>query len=139
MELFDGLNSINMTKQNIIRDDEGQIIREEEKSFNSFMTQRLLSYHQDTIFLAAFINSLGTKYHKLSNGMVYEFLLHTVPKGKRYAKFPKTPKSEILSVLQNHYGYSVDKAKDILRILSEDDIKSILGAFGGRVPGNKKT
>jgi len=54
---FDYLNSINVTKQNMMRGSENDELAE--KGYNPFMVNRGLSYFQDTIALANEMN----QYH----------------------------------------------------------------------------
>ena len=79
IKLFNYLNSINDTKKNVIVDDAT------EKSYNSFMVNRSLSYFNDTVVLANEMN----RYHHLDNKLQFDFLINMVRKRKRFSKWIK--------------------------------------------------
>jgi hypothetical protein len=76
-------------------------------------------------------------YHFLPNNMQYHFLLNIVRKKKRFAKWMKAEKLKDLDYVKEYYGYSNEKAKTALSILTKDDIEHIKKSLnkGGR---NKK-
>ena len=115
MNFFDYLNSINYSKKDIMVDD----IAEEE--YNPFMVNRGLSYFQDTVLYANEMN----KYHHLDNHLQYKFLINIVRKRKRFSKWVKSTNSDALSVVKEYYGYSDEKAKQVLSLLSDNEIKEM--------------
>ena len=56
--------------------------------------------------------------------MQYDFLCAVVRKSKRYNKWIKS-EEENLDAVQEYFGYSFNKAKEALRILSDDDVVKI--------------
>lgn len=132
MELFDGINSISFTKSNLIRDENGDIIKSEEKSYNPFMTSRLLSYHTDCILYLAHLNQYSTKRHNMRPAAHYEFLLHTIPKSKRYARYPKYKNQEILEIIMEAKCCNIYRAKEILQFMSEEQKTDLLNSKGGK-------
>lgn len=115
MNPFDYLNSINDTKQDIMVDDLA------EKGYNAFMVNRGLSYFPDTVLLANEMN----RNHHLPNRLQYSFLINTVRKRKRFSKWLKPQEAEDLMIVKEYYGYSNEKAKSALSLLSTDQINRL--------------
>lgn len=113
---FDFLNSINSTKENLIRNGEA-----EESEYKPFLTNRALSYHVDSIFEA---NDMNERAH-LPNICQYEYLLNSLPKKKRFAKWIKPSKDVDAEAVMEYFGYSLSKAAAALKILSKEDIAMI--------------
>ena len=124
-ELKDYLNSINFTKQDLMAD--GDVFWE--KKYSAFIVNRCLSYHNDTLPIANEMNG----YHFLPNKVQYQFLLNIVRKKKRFARWAKVEKLSNLEYVKEYYGYSNEKAKSALDILSNEqiiEIKRILSKGG---------
>ena len=111
---FDFANSINFTKENLIVDDAT------EKEYNPFIVNRAMGFAADTVIPA---NEMNARPH-IDNKMQYDFLCAVVRKSKRYSKWIKS-EEENLEAVQEYFGYSFNKAKEVLRILTNDDIESI--------------
>ena len=124
MNHFDYLNSINDTKKDIMIDDLG------EKDYNAFMVNRGLSYYNDTVIYANEMN----KHAHADSRMQYDFLRTIIRKRKRFSKWNKADKSADIEIIKEYYGYSNEKAKVALQILSNDQIKTIKDSLskGGR-------
>jgi hypothetical protein len=112
---FEFLNSINYTKQDVMVDDMT------EKSYNSFMINRSLSHFQDTIQFANLMN----RYHHLDNKLQYHFLINIIRKRKRFSKWYKPETESDIEVVKKYYGYSNEKARQVLSLLSPDQINII--------------
>lgn len=117
---FDYTNSITQTKKNLIRDTENPELAE--KQYNAFLTNRGLSYFPDTIMYANDMNM----YPHLDNLLQYEGLLNSVRKAKRFSKWAKANKDDIVMQLSEYYGCSVQKAKEISKVLTTEQIDLIL-------------
>ena len=111
---FDFANSINFTKENLIVDEAT------EKEYNPFIVNRAMGFAADTVIPA---NEMNARPH-IDNKMQYDFLCAVVRKSKRYSKWIKS-EEENLDAVQEYFGYSFNKAKEALRILTDDDIESI--------------
>ena len=133
MNLGEALNSINFTKKNLIRNDDGSINEDEAKTFPSFIVLRSLSYHADCIPYVAFLNQFMTKEHNMTNAMQYEFLLHTIPKGKRFSKWAKPATEKSLELIMEYNNVSYDVAKGQLRLLNKEQIAELHAARGGKI------
>ena len=125
-ELKDYLNSINFTKQDVMKTDDITW----EKKYPAFIVNKCLSYHYDTLIAANEMNG----YHFLPNNMQYQFLLNIVRKKKRFAKWMKAEKLKDIEYVKEYYGYSNEKAKTALSILTKNDIEHIKKSLnkGGR-------
>ena len=115
MSPFDYLKAINETKKDIMVDD----IAEDE--YNPFMVNRGLSYFQDTVLYANEMN----KYHNLDHRLQFDFLINIVRKRKRFSKWNKNTDPDALSVVKEYYGYSNEKARQVLSLLSNEQIQEL--------------
>jgi hypothetical protein len=109
---FDYLNSINNSKKYIL---------ENEKDYPAFMINRGLSYFPDTVLQA---NEMNISHH-LDNGPQYNFLINIVRKRKRFSKWNKASESDDIKSIKKYYGYSNEKARDVLSLLTKNELKLI--------------
>jgi hypothetical protein len=116
---FDYVNSINISKENMMRGTENDELAE--KGYEPFLANRSLSYFEDTIGMA---NEMNFRSY-LDKKLQYEFLLNTIRKRKRFSKWIKADKNDQIEVIQEYYGYSRRKAEESLTILSNDQINEI--------------
>ena len=125
MNPFEFLNSINSTKKNLM-----DVDIDTEKSYNSFLVNRSLSYFPDTIFMSNEMNRL----HHLDNKMQYDFLINIVRKKKRFSKWDKPDERANMECIKEYFGYSEPKAKQVIGLLTESQIKTITNKVsrGGR-------
>src|SRR5210317_719514 len=112
MNPFEYLNAINYTKQNIMVDDLA------EKGYNSFMVNRGLSYFNDTVLMANEMN----RYHQIDNRLKFDFFINIIRKKKRFSKWNKPESLSDVDVIKKYYGYSNQKARQIISLLSSDQI-----------------
>ena len=112
---FEYLNSINHSKKDLMVDDLT------EKSYNSFMINRSLSYFPDTVQFANLMN----RYHHTDSKLQYHFLINIIRKRKRFSKWFKAETESDIEVVKKYYGYSNEKARQALPLLSPDQIKII--------------
>ena len=115
MNPFEFLNAINTTKKDVITDDIT------EKAYNSFMVNRSLSYFNDTVVLANEMN----RYHHLDNKLQFDFLINMVRKRKRFSKWIKPQIESDAEVVKEYYGYSNDKARQVLPLLSSSQLSEL--------------
>jgi hypothetical protein len=115
MNPFEYLNSINYTKDDIMVDDIA------EKAYNPFMTNRSLSYFQDTVFFANEMN----RYHHLDKKLQFSFLINIIRKRKRFSKWIKPELDSDVDVVKEYYGYSNEKARQALTLLSPSQIEEL--------------
>jgi len=115
MNPFDYVNSINYTKQDVMEDDRA------ERGYNSFLVNRSLSYFPDSVAAANVVN----RYHHLDNKLQYHFLINIIRKRKRFSKWMKPKTESDIEVIKEYYAYSNEKARQILSLLSPEQITII--------------
>lgn len=115
MNHFDYLKAINDTKEDIM------IGEEAEKSYNSFMVNRGLSYFYDTAVLANVMN----QYHHVGKKLQFHFFINTIRKRKRFSKWNKPETHSDIEVIKEYYGYNNTRAREVLSLLSPEKIKII--------------
>ena len=125
MELKEWLNSINITKNNLI-DEEPDL----EKQYPSYIVNRCMSGHIDAILLANEMN----KRPNLPKKLQYDFLLNSVKPRKRFSPWARKDSIDYLELVKEYYGYNDDKALQALRILNKDQLDTIKKALskGGK-------
>ena len=128
MSPFDYLNSINYTKKHIMKDDI------DEKEYVSFMINKGLSYFSDTVSYANIMN----QYHHLDKRLQYDFLINIIRQRKRFSKWIKPETSEDIEVIMEYYGYSNEKARQALPLLSSQQLQQLRQKVdkGGRRTNN---
>ena len=125
-ELKDYLNSLNVTKENLMDSDDPMW----EKKYAPFIINKCLAPFNDTIM---FVNEMNMRHH-LDTKLQYDFLLNTIRSKKRYAPWVKADKLKDLEYVKEYYGYSNEKAKAALKILDNEQITTIKNSLnkGGR-------
>ena len=119
-ELKTWLNSINQTKKNLIDEDPSL-----EKEYSPYVINRCLSGHLDCIM---FVNEMN-RYHFLPKKIQYDFLLNSLRTKKRFAPWLRKDTIKDLDNVKRYYGYSDEKAKQALRILSKKQLNFIQSKF----------
>jgi len=114
MKLSEYLNAINYTKENLLDTEDESV----EKKYTPFVINRCLSYFIDTVL---YVNEMNQRGH-LDKKMQFDYLLNSIRKNKRYSKWLKRESEENLDLVKQFYGYSDSKAREILDIITEDDI-----------------
>lgn len=116
MNPFDFINAINFTKEDLFKEPNAS------KTYQPYLVNRSLSYFHDTIAQANVMNM----HSSIPAEWQFQFLLNSVTKKKRFSKWAKKDKAtESLLLVQEYYGYSSDKAKEALSILSDEQLKLI--------------
>ena len=119
-ELKDWLNSINQTKKNIMDEDPFSI-----KDYAPYIINRCLSGHIDCLMYANEMN----KFSSLDKKLQYDFLINIIRNKKRYSPWIKQEKIKDLEVVKSYYGYSNEKAKQALKILTKEQLDFIRSKF----------
>ena len=105
--------SILQTKKNVL---------DEEKDYKAFLVNRALSYHMDCIMYANQMNLNSNLDGKLQ----YQYLLNTIrPMKRKFQPWQKTSAVKDLECVKEYFGYSDEKAKEALRILTDEQITLI--------------
>lgn len=122
---FDYLNTITYSKTDIMTEDN-------ESQYPAFIINRGLGFGADTVIAA---NEMNSRTH-IDYRMQYDFLRSVIRKSKRYNKWIKAEESNIEAV-KEYFGYSYNKAKEALTLLSDKEIAEIKGwlatAKGGKL------
>ena len=116
-DLKEYLNAINFTKKNVMNSDDPMW----EKKYPAFIVNKMLSGFSDTVML---VNEMN-RNHFLDKDMQFQFLLNSIRSKKRFTPFLRANKLKEIECVKEYYGYSNDKAKTALDILTKDDIKLI--------------
>jgi len=116
-ELKDYLNAINHTKERLLDSDD----EDWEKKYPPFIVNKCVYPFQDTIMLVNEINQLPHLDKKLQ----FDFLLNSVRSRRRFSPWLKANKLDNLEDVKEYYGYSNEKAKQALDILTDEQIATI--------------
>ena len=124
MNPFEYVNAINYTKKNIMVDDIA------EKAYAPYMINRQLSYFPDTVLAANEMN----RCHHADNRLQCDFFINIIRKRKRFSKWFKPEQISDLDAVKIYYGYSNEKARQIITLLSTEQINELKNkvAKGGR-------
>ena len=92
-----------------------------EKKYTPFIVNKAVYPFPDTVLLVNEMNQC----HYLDNRLQFDFLLNSIRPRKRYAPWLKASKIDNLELVKEYFGYSDQKARDALKILSDDDLEYI--------------
>ncbi len=125
-ELKDYLKSINRTKEKLMDNDDELW----EKKYPPFIINKCLAPFPDTVHL---VNEMNVNHH-LDSKLQYDFLLNSLRPRERYTPWLKAKKIKNLDYVKEYYGYSNEKAKVALDILSDEQIETIKNSLskGGK-------
>lgn len=119
MSPFDFVNAINSNKKNLMEGTENDELAE--GSYVPFIVNKSLSYFPDTILYANEMN----QYNSLDNKLQFSYLLNSIRPAKRFAKWVKREDLENVELIKQFYGYSTEKATQVLSILTSDNLHYI--------------
>lgn len=94
----------------------------EYKDYTPYVVNRALSFHHDCV---PYVNEMNV-YCNIDKDMQYQYLINTIRPMKR--KFQPWQKSEVdknIECVKEYFGFSNEKAKDALRILTDEQIGEI--------------
>jgi hypothetical protein len=115
MNPFEYVNAISDNKKDLMVDEVT------EKAYNAFTINRSLSYFNDTVLAANEMNRL----HHLDKKLQFHFLINIVRKRKRFSKWDKPELVNDVEVVKEYYGYSNEKARQVLPLLTSDQILNL--------------
>lgn len=94
----------------------------EEREYNPFIVNKALSVHIDCLY---YVNEMNHN-HILDKKLHYDFYYHGLKSFKRpYQKWFKVDKIKSLELVKEYYGYSDHKAKQVISLLTEEQLKYI--------------
>jgi len=120
MDLKDWLNSINYTKKNLIDEDPSV-----EKEYPPYIINRCMSGHLDAIMFANEMNM----YSFLPKKMQYDFFINILRTKKRFSPWLRKDTIKDIDYVKRYYGYSNEKAKQTLTILTKEQLAFIKSKF----------
>ena len=126
-ELKDYLNAINFTKVNLLDTDDETWT----KKYPPYVINKCLSMFYDCIAQANEMNG----YHCLDKKVQFHFYINSIRKRKRFGgKWLSQTKLKDIEYVKEYYGYSNEKAKQALNILTKEQIEVIKESLkkGGR-------
>jgi len=118
---FSFVNEINTGKRNIMLDQNGDHSDLLERVYNPYITNRSLSYFNDSVLHANEMN----KNHHLDSRLQFSYLINTIRKRKRFSKWMKTTELDDLDAVKTYYGYSNEKARQVLTLLNNDQLTEL--------------
>jgi hypothetical protein len=108
--------SILQTGKSVIHDDIDL------KDYKAFMVNRSLSYHLDCV---PYVNELN-RWPDMDADMQYQYLLNTIrPMKRKFQPWQRPTKDEDIDCVKTYFGYSNEKARQALRILTDEQIAEI--------------
>ena len=133
---FSFVNEINTGKRNIMLDQNGDHSDLLERVYNPYITNRSLSYFNDSVLHANEMN----KNHHLDSRLQFSYLINTIRKRKRFSKWMKTTELDDLDAVKTYYGYSNEKARQVLTLLNNDQLTELKQrVYKGGYTNNKST
>jgi hypothetical protein len=96
-----------------------------EKEYPPYIVNRCFSGHLDAIMFANEMNI----HNNIPKKMQYDFYLNSLRKKKRFSPWLRQDKIKDLDYVKRHYGYSNEKAKQALRILTKEQLTFIKSKF----------
>ena len=126
-ELKDYLNAINFDKKPLLDTDDETWA----KKYPPYVINKCLSMFYDCIAQANEMNG----YHFLDKKVQFHFYINSIRKRKRFGgKWLSQTKLKDIEYVKEYYGYSNEKAKQALNILSKEQIEVIKESLkkGGR-------
>ena len=116
MNVFDYVNAINYTKEDLFQDSSA------DKDYVAFIVNRSLSNFPDTVLYANEMN----KYPDIPVEWQFQFLRNSVSKRKRFSKWHKKPVvTEDVTAVSRYYKYSLEKALEVISMLSDEQLTCI--------------
>ena len=133
MNLFDILKSISLDKK------DRTIEHDFSKEYNPFMINRYLSMDAECLY---FIEILDTYNQYIPKECQFLFMKTSLSKKNRYFKYTKKGESEMkkedIDDVKKYYQCNDDRAIEMLRIMTPDQIKTIHDMFLSKKKMSKK-
>jgi hypothetical protein len=123
------VESVSNTKKNLMKGTANDELAE--KGYDPYKTNKSMSYFSDGILFA---NEMNMRPH-LDNKPQYEYLLNSLRKRKRFARWVKKEPNASVEMIMEYYGYGRSKAEEALRVLTDEQLAMIEVALdkGGKV------
>ena len=92
-----------------------------ESKYEAFMVNRTFSMGIETVLFANLMNY----YRNSDKRLQYDFYFYGLPNKKVWNKFTKKDKLNNIEAIAEYYDYSMQKAKEVLNILTDEQIEEI--------------
>ena len=119
MSIWDFVKDINGDKKDLITNSSNPELTE--KDYIPWIINKTFSYFSDTIWYANEMN----KHADLSNRMQYDYFLHSINKGNRFAEQFKKTTSDDVQLIAKYFNYNIKRAEETLRILTVEQLQEI--------------
>ena len=116
---FDFIKSASQSKKDLFKDSDYP--DQTEKQYTPYIVNRGFSYFEDSILHA---NEMNMRAH-LFNDAQYRYYLGTLRPRNRFSKWHKAEKNKDLDAIQEVYSVNRTVAKQYMKTLSKEDLKSI--------------
>ncbi len=142
LSFFDFLTSINdgLKGKDYLRDcpadtSGGLVPDSADKDYVAFMVNRGLSFFPDTVLYANAMNERAS----LPAKMQFDFYRNGLRPRKRFSKWAKkADDTEDMKLIMVKYGYSADKARDALKLYTEEALLDLRASSEKGGSGKKK-
>lgn len=125
---FDFVKSATETKEYMFNEDTSS-------EYQSYIINRALSNIPDCLFFANEMNRWGSN---IPEKQQYDFYFYSLDKKKRYGGWNKVEKNEDLELVMDSYGYSRQKAEQVISLLTEDQLTQMRNQNGGRIKNYRR-
>ena len=119
MSPFDFVKSVTLQKNYMMNEPNA------EKAYIPFLINKTLSFNVETIMHA---NEMNLNYG-LDKKLQYDYYFYTFPKKKYYNSWFKKKENADLNLIRQYYGYNIQKAKEALTILTDEQLEIIRKKF----------
>ena len=130
--LFDLIGDVSYEKRDLTRNSE-----EPEaalKAYSPYMANRAFSFHASSIGDANIMNSVAHLYPQLQ----HDFYLYGLRAEKRFSKWFKPEENETLDILAAHYNCNLVRAQEIMKVLTTEQLTTIVSRQGNKGGGSKR-
>lgn len=108
--------SILQTKKSVIHDDIDL------NDYKPFLVNRSLSYHSDCVL---YVNEINL-WPNTEKDLQYQYLLNIIkPKKRKFSPWQHSEVDKNIQCIKDYFGYSNQKAKEALKILTDEQIAEI--------------
>lgn len=115
MTPFDIVKSISQTKEDLSKEEKFK------ENYNQYIINRALSRFTDCIMVVNDINM----YPYISDDMHYCYLINSIRPRHRYKPWLKQDENKDIDMIMNYYKCNVKRAKEMLSLLDEKQLKDL--------------
>jgi len=116
---FDYVTAITYGKNDMMTGTENDELAE--AGYNSYLTNKSLSYFPDTLLYANEMNMLN----HIDNKLQFHYLINSIRPKKRFSKWVKKQEDSDIEAVKEYYKYSTSKAETAVSLLSPQQINEI--------------